>query len=406
MKKTILIVASVLAMSSCSNDVEKWVPSGGGTSSSDSAEDVVWHERAMETFELISRYYSISSGAWEGLYNENYPKGSENSSYLWPYDGLVTGVATLYSLGYDDMDYPGMVDQFERYWCVKNDVGGYASSTNGTSGETDRYYDDNSIVGLDLVEAYLLTGEAQYLERAGRIVDFLLSGEDDVFGGGLWWNESLKNVSGNDSSNKAACSNSFATLFLLEYYAVCPDDEKTEVLAFAKRLYTWLVENLRDSSDGCYWNDMSADGDINTTKWTYNTGAMISNGVRLFRISGDQNYLDQAIESASGSYNYFVKSNPAAGLALAYPDHDPWFTIKLINAYVDIEPYFSGASAYINTFINFADNAWEKARQSNGLFYEDWTGNANPDRDKQLLMQDAALESFGVIALYNGETVE
>lgn len=38
------------------------------------------------------------------------------------------------------------------------------------------------------------------------------------------------------------------------------------------------------------------------------------------------------------------------------------------------------------------------------LFYEDWTG-ATPKRAEQLLMQDAALESLGMIALYKGETV-
>ncbi|KAA4030414.1 glycosyltransferase, partial [Bacteroides ovatus] len=48
--------------------------------------------------------------------------------------------------------------------------------------------------------------------------------------------------------------------------------------------------------------------------------------------------------------------------------------------------------------------AYENARLSNGLFYEDWTG-ATPKRAEQLLMQDAALESLGIIALYKGETV-
>lgn len=106
-----------------------------------------------------------------------------------------------------------------------------------------------------------------------------------------------------------------------------------------------------------------------------------------------------------GSYGYFVKLDPVAG-SLVYPDHDPWFTVKLIKAYIDIEPYFSTASSYIEAFINFADSAWDNARQDNGLFYEDWTGTPEADRDKQLLMQDAALESFGMIALYKGEKVE
>ena len=46
----------------------------------------------------------------------------------------------------------------------------------------------------------------------------------------------------------------------------------------------------------------------------------------------------------------------------------------------------------------------ENARLSSGLFYEDWTGT-DPKRAEQLLMQDAALESLGIIALYKGETV-
>ena len=403
--KRIFYVASALLLLSCSNDVEKWEPSGGGGQTPPGpGEEIVWHERAKEAFDLINQFYRISSGPWSGLYNESCPKGSENSSYLWPYDGLMSGVALLHRLGYDEIDYAAMTDQFERYWYVKNGVGGYGSQTDGTSGQADRFYDDNSIVGLDLVEAYSLTGDNRYLERAGRIVDFLASGKDDVFGGALWWNESLKNQPGYDSSNKPACANGYATSFLLHYYQVCPDEEKTEVLSFARELYDWLVENLRDPSDGCYWNDKGADGSVNQTKWTYNTGVMISNGVDLFRITGDQKYLDQAKESAMGSYGYFVKLDPLAG-TLVYPDHDPWFTIKLINAYIDIEPYYSNASSYISTFMNFADSAWKNARQSNGLFYENWTGKANPDRDKTLLMQDAALESFGVIALYKGEKV-
>ena len=402
-------MAFVIFAISCSNDVEEWDPSGGGNTPppTDSSEEVVWHERAKEIYDRINQYYRISSGAWSGLYNESYPKGSENSSYLWPYDGFVSGAASIYELGYD-IDYTSLVDRFSSYWRTSGavGVGGYGSTTDGTNGSGDRFFDDNSIVGLDLVEAYRLTGDEKYITQAGQIVQFLLSGEDDTFGGGLWWNESKKNIQGDTDSNKPACANSFATLFLLEYYDICPDAEKSEVLAFAKRLYSWLVTNLRDT-DGCYWNDRQASGDIRTVKYTYNTGAMISNGVRLFRITADQSYLDDAIASAQGSYNYFVKPNPGAGLALAYPSNDPWFTTKLVKSYIDIEPYYKAASAYIDTFADFAEHAWNNARQANGLFYEDWTGQKQePDRDKTLLMQDAALESFGMIALYKGEKVE
>lgn len=402
--KTILAILPALLFSCAGDDVEKYIPPTPITPS-EPGEEVVYHKRAKELFDVINQCYRINSGATEGLYNENYPKkdGDNVASFLWPYDGLVSGVAALHALGYD-VNYTDMVNRFDVYYRTSSgnvNIGGYGSSTNGTNGGGTRYYDDNSIVGIDLVEAFSLTQDPAYLAKAKQIVEFLKSGEDNTFGGGLWWNEDEKNIPGNENSNKPTCANGNAILFLLNYYSVCPQDEKADVLDFAKRLYNWTVANLRDPADGCYWNDKQASGSIREVKWTYNTGAMISNGVRLHKITGETSYLDSAIESSEGAYNYFVR--PLNGLALAYPDHDPWFTTKLVRAFIDIEPYYKNAGNYIKTFINFLDYAYENARMTNGLYYEDWTG-ASPKRAEQLLMQDAALESLGIIALYKGET--
>ena len=361
--KTILAILPALLFSCAGDDVEKYIPPTP-IAPSEPGEEVVYHKRAKEQFDLINQCYRINSGATEGLYNENYPKkdGDNSASFLWPYDGLVSGVAALHALGYD-VNYTDMVDRFDVYYRTSSgsvNVGGYGSSTNGTTGGGTRYYDDNSIVGIDLVEAYSLTNNQTYLTKAKQIVEFLKSGEDNTFGGGLWWNEDEKNIPGNENSNKPSCANGYAILFLLDYYSVCPQSEKAEVLAFAKRLYDWVVANLRDPADGCYWNDKQASGSIREVKWTYNTGAMISNGVRLYKITGEQTYLDSAIASSDGAYNYFVR--PLNGLALAYPDHDPWFTTKLVRAFIDIEPYYKNAGNYIKTFINFLDYAYENAR--------------------------------------------
>lgn len=407
MRALIAELAIILTMlASCAGDgVEKYVPPTPGPTPIPT-EEVVYHKRAMEQFELINTYYRINSGATEGLYNENYPKkdGDNPASYLWPYDGLISGVATLYALGYD-VEYEKMVDKFDLYYRSSSNsvnIGGYSSATDGSNGYGTRYYDDNSIVGIDLVEAYNLTKDEKYLTKASQIVAFLESGEDDIFGGGLWWNEDEKNIQGNENSNKPSCANGYAVQFLLNYYSVCPQAEKTAVLSFAKRLYEWAYENLRDPEDGCYWNDKQVSGSIRKVKYTYNTGVMISNGVRLYKNTGDKSYLTAATESAEGAYNYFVR--PLNGLALSYPDHDPWFTTKLIRAFIDIEPFYKNAGNYISTFIDFMDYAYKNARLSNGLYYEDWTG-AETKRSEQLLMQDAALESLGIIALYKGESI-
>lgn len=408
-----MAVSSIMLLAACDNSKEDWTP-GNNNGSGDgkepvTEEKVVWHKRAKETYDAIVRCYRITSGTAAGLFNENYPKGSGDgaASFLWPYDGLVAGVSTLHKLGYE-VGYKDMVDRFEAYYRQRGvlNVGGYGSSTDGKNGGGDRFFDDNAIIGIELVEAYELLKDPKYLERCAQIVKFYKAGIDNTMGRALWWCESNINQPGNDSSNKPACANGFATWFLMRYYEVCPEAEKAEVLALAKDLYQWLYDNLRDPGDNLYWNSKGADGSINTTKWTYNSGAMIAGGVRLYEATGDTRYLNEAKATAKSSYDYYVRSRN--GIPLCYPTNDPWFTIQMIKSYVELESYDkSFVAKAMEVFIANLDNAWAKGRMTNGLFYEDWTGvKINPDRDKGLLMQAAALESLGVVAIYKNEKAD
>ena len=404
------MILLALALTSCAPAActdpskEQYTPGNGTQNGGQQKETVVWHQRAFETWQAIERLYGITSGPTAGFFNENYPKGSGDgsASFLWPYDGLMSGIALMNKLGYE-VDYKAKVDRYEAYWRPRGvrNIGGYGSTTDGTNGGSDRFYDDNSIIGINLVEAYNQTKDDVYLQRASRIVDFLLDGEDDIFGGGLWWCESNINKPGDGSSNKPACANGYAQWFLLSYYDVCPSAEKERVLSLAKRLYAWEYANLRDPEDNVYWNDRGADGNINTTKWTYNSGAMIASGTRLYRITGEKHYLDEAKATADGAYNYYVRSRE--GIPLCYPLNDPWFTVKLVRAYMELEADHPSCTRYIETFISNLEKAWTSGRMANGLFYENWAGRANPDRDKSLLMQDAALESLGAVAIYKKE---
>lgn len=382
---------------SCGDDSEKWSPEEEQTPPPSSGEEVDYKERAKELFDLIQIHYRISSG---GLYKENYPQqaGDLSYSYLWPYDGIVSGAALLTELGYS-VGFEIMVVNFDKYWrdnVAGNAIPGFGSSTNGTTGGGTRFYDDNSIVGINLVDAYEITGNEVFLSRARQVVQFLKSGEDNVLGGALWWNEEQKNITGEVNSNKPTCSNGYATQFLLRYYTVCEASEKADVLAFAKRLYAWLKTNLKDT-DHCYWNDMNNQGGINKTKWTYNTGVMIQNGVCLYRITGENSYLNDAVASAQGSYDYFVKTRN--GVTLSYPDHDPWFNTKLLRAYIDLVPLHAKVDSYIKAYAKYINHGYDAARLTTGFFYEDWTG-VSPNRYYSLLMQAAVVESYAALALY------
>lgn len=353
--------------------------------------------RAKAAFDLIVRHYRLPNG----LFKESHPtqSGDPSFAFLWPYVTLVSGAAMLTQLGYN-VNYTGMSDLYEKYFRTganMNSIGGYGSSTNGFTGGGTRFYDDNAIVGISLIEAYNITKEQRFLDRASRIVPFLQSGYDNHLGGGIWWNENEKNIPGNENSNKPTCSNGYAILFLLEYYKVCPPSEKAAVLSFAKTLYNWVTLNLRDPGDKTYWNDIDASGVIYKRKWTYNTGVMIQNGIRLYQITGEQRYLNEAIESAQGAFNFFVKTRN--NIPFTYPDHDPWFNTKLLRAYIDLYPYYNNAGNYIQAYYRFINYGYDNARTSLGFFYEDWTG-ANPNRYYMLLMQAAVVESYGALALH------
>lgn len=399
MKKYILFIFSLLILSpiiACNDGSEPYNPPDV-RERPDNSTEVNAKERAKEVFDIINANFSIGQ---RGFYKESQPTqpGDPQYAFLWPVVGMNNAAATLELLGHD-IDYEKMIGTFQSYLSTGrggNNIPAYNSSTDGTSGQGTRFYDDNSIVGLSLLEAYSITEDEAYKELAKNIIPFLKSGIDSILGGALWWNEDEKNMIDNPNSNKPTCSNGYATLFLLRYYHICDESEKQEVLSMATDLYNWLRNNLFDQSTKCYWNDKNVKGEINYTIWTYNTGVMIQNGIELYKITNDRRYLDQAIESAIGSYDYFARIRNGI---LSFPDHDPWFNTKLLRAYIDILPYHPTAKTYIETYSKYLNHAYDKARTSDKLFYEDWTGK-DPKRYYLLLMQAAVLESYGAIALY------
>jgi len=398
MKKFLYLLIILFTVVSCDDGSEPYVkPDNGGTPP---VETIYCHLRAKEIFDLINQYYKAGD-----LFKENYPvqSGDATYSFLWPYDAVVSGAAQLYLLGYET-GYADLVNRFEKYHTQSahgNNIAGYGSSTDGTTGGGTRFYDDNSIVGISLLEAYHITQDAVYLERASKIVPFLQNGIDDNLGGALWWNEDFRYNPLHAEANKPACSNGYATLFLLKYCDVCPEAEKQSVLNTAKGLYDWLRNNLFDPATKCYWNDRNANGTVNKTLWTYNAAVMVQNGIRLYEITGDNRYLDEAKTTAQGAYDYFVKTRNGI---LSYTDTDPWFNTKLLRAYIDLDAYDENAKTYIETYYNFINNGYSKARTDAGFFYEDWTGG-NPGRYYSLLMQGAVVESYGALAVYKKEVI-
>ncbi len=355
-----------------------------------------YKNRAKRLFDLIMSHYAIPG---TNFLAENYPRqqGDKKVAYMWSFSGMVTAAGVLRQLGLSDTNFVKVGNGIDEYWSYKYGLWGVASYP-PVYGGGKRFYDDNATIGLDYLENYKATGRRHFLNQAERCINFDFTGESMDCGGGLFWNEEEKNP---EDSNyiKATCSSAFATTLALQLYMIT---KKDKYLAFGKRLYSWLKSNLQDPVDLTYWNDVAIEGCVpNKTKWSYNSGAMISNAVLLYRITGDKRYFNDAKKLVVASFDYFTV--PSTEIGFLFPDHAPWFNVVLFRGFFDfyrIDP--DKNMKYINAVIKFVNYAWKNARTENGFFYEDWSGKKK-GYYTWLLNQACMVEICGRIALFYQE---
>lgn len=351
---------------------------------------ISYKEKAKEVYDLIQSKYKAGD-----LYKENYPaQGQDIVSYLWPYVGMLRAGNLLYELGYSQDIHTKVFDGLEKYYVNRSELPGYQAEP-VSNGVRDIFYDDNCIVAMELINAYKLTKKQAYLDRVIAITEFIMSGEDDRLGGGMYWLESVsRSCSGDQNCIKAANTTAYGAYIGAEMYKLTSN---SKYLAYSKRLYTWNYNNLRDT-DNLYWNDKNiTSGQINPTKWTYNAAMMILSGISLHEITKEQSYLDQAVATARSSYSKFTK---VVNDQLFFPANDPWFNVELMKSFVELAKYDNTSKTYVETFIRNADYAWKSARNNEGQFFEDWSGRSQ-GRYYWLLHQACMVEAYSLAELYS-----
>lgn len=193
-------------------------------------------------------------------------------------------------------------DAVQVYWNDLGPVPGY--DVLPTPKPVDRYYDDNAWMVMSLVEAYEQLKDPKYLDRAEASLKYVLSGYDDVLGGGIYWRES-------DKASKNTCSNAPSAAAILAVYEHRKDPAR---LKLAQDIYAWTKRNLQDPEDKLMWDNISKDGkEIGKAKFTYNTGLMIRTAKHLYKITGDKSYLKDAQEMEDASVRHWLPE-PSKGV--------------------------------------------------------------------------------------------
>lgn len=387
-----ILFISLLSLVCCKEPVDDQLIDPDENDSTE--QELSYKEKAKAVYDFIQTNYKKGE-----LYKENFPDqaGDNKYCYLWPYVGMLTAGNLLYELGYDKSIHEKEFSGLELFYDAREQLPGYQAYP-VIETTSDHYYDDNGIVAMELIDAYRLTANQEFLDRAETITEFIMSGEDSRMGGGLYW---LEAVSGNCNSGpnciKAANTTAYASFVTSELYK---ETEQERYLDFAKRTYQWNYSTLRDPSDNLYWNDINiGTNQINPVKWTYNAAMMIMSGVNLYEITGQQSYLDESIATARSAFSKFTSVKEDQ---LFFPANDPWFNTELMTSFIKLSTYDDKSKEYIEVFIKNADYAWENARTQEGHFYEDWSGN-NPGRYYWLLHQACMIEVYGRAAIIKGE---
>ena len=362
--------------------------------------------RAEKMYADIWDHYRVK--AYPGLFSENYPVNEKDTvdylqgdkvkarevSFLWPFSGMFSATNVLLKnplvrekyLPYMDTMVMGM----EQYLDTVRKPTAYSAYPPQFS-KDDRFYDDNGLVGIEYMEAYLSTKKPFYLSRAKVVFKFILSGWSKELGGGVYWLEG-------HNDQKPACSNGMDMLVALKLYQATKD---SYYLSWGKRFYDWMETNLRNP-DGVYYNDKkTADGSVNRTLWSYNSGSMLQGSVLLYQFTHEKKYLTEGEMIAKNSYLHF--SSEQHDIHLNMRIDQAWFMTVLFKGYEELYKIDDNYT-YIAAFSKDLNYAWENTKDKYGFLTKNWTNNQNEvEKPKWLLDEACIAELYARLSLLESE---
>jgi predicted alpha-1,6-mannanase (GH76 family) len=170
----------------------------------------------------------------------------------------------------------------------------------------DSWNDDIAWVGLMLARGHQMTGTANLRTQAEYCFNFIYNrGWDTQYnGGGIWeqqpnmvpaGTEIIKEALSNNPTGKLACM-----LFQITGNTTYRDK--------AIQIYTWSRSKLFDANTGEVYRGIYQDNSLSKSPAVYNQGAFIDFAAYLHKITGNVQYLNDAIKAVD-----YVRSNMTTG---------------------------------------------------------------------------------------------
>lgn len=343
------------------------------------------------------------------LYDQHFQRYTELLAQLYENADYYAGTYTLTSFTQT------------RKWTV------YGVNRGGDKGSAQvegilNVYDDQHWLIREFIEAYKLTGDNTYLEKAEYLTEYVLDGWDctlDAAGnenGGIPW--------GPGYTTKHSCSNGpliSPLVWLYEIYKEKDDvtthrfididkSRKSETvrksryyLDFAKKIYDWqkstllradgVYHDMRGGCDNCAVVYETVDGvryRANTPltrsegqAHSYNCGSMLSGAADLYRVTRLSEYLDDFQRLSDVSFSYFGKLNQNVSGYYTYSvlGFSNWFNNVMMRGWVDGHKFYPSVSAPLASFQANLDYGWSHFLRD-GLLPTNLLVGWNQDRGK------------------------
>ncbi|HET9017245.1 MAG TPA: glycoside hydrolase family 76 protein [Thermomicrobiaceae bacterium] len=320
------------------------------------------------------------------LYRATLPDDG-HTSFLWPFSQAFAATLDLAELpAIAERLRPDVADRLDglaHYWNGHGHPPAYDSAARSWfSAPSDQFTDDNAWVGLQLVRAHELTGEAAALDRARDILRFLIDNWDDDPShpdpGGVFW------VRAGWCRDRNTVSTAPAAILALRLHALAGD---ADALSWATRMYDWVRQALL-APNGLYWDHVDLAGTVERTQWSYNQGTMVGAGVLLAGATGDDAYREQAARTARAALAFYAEGDRLAG-------QEPAFNAIFLEHLLLLRA--SGVDLDLTLLRGYGEWLWESARDpGSGLVV------LAPDRPIDLLQQAAASRICALLARSSG----
>ena len=236
------------------------------------------------TSKTISTFYDSRAKIWKPPFESSEAVGDQGYTF-WP--SLLAWQAIIEGAKVDPKKWKAKVGPFydvlEQYFDKKGHA--YCAWTY-FPGNDDKFYDDNTWAAVACMEAYQVTGEKRYRDRAIEIFDkFVVNGWDSTGKpGGLRWGTKAGLEDRNDKTVSATAAGALAATLISSVH-----DRKAK-LAWAKLALDWIRDKL-STKDGLIYDGFKAPGfERMGTVWTYNTGVPIRAAVTYAKAANDRSY--------------------------------------------------------------------------------------------------------------------